>query len=386
MRPSILAVCTVLILGIAPTLRADDLAVKLQGRGVRRDALNAMTYKPFDAALWGKLADYKGGSAVDEAAVKGKPVLLVAWASWFKPSHAALVEAQKLAASNPDLVIVGMHHNRGYDKAQETVAAGKVTFPIAHDTGGEVFKALRIDGGGPNFFIIDRAGNMRFADVERASLTDAVKIVVDESAADATKAEQRVQEAMRAKGDAPLAGPSVKSKPADEAYKSANWPKVNRSVQYAKNVQGKPLPVALGKETWITPKPDLSGKVIVLDFWATWCGPCIAASPMLDELQGKFKDDLVIIGISGQARPGRPEDVGAIKDYLKKKKSEYSHANDLDQNVYKSLAIQGIPHVVVMSTDGVVRWQGNPHEPAFAKAVEDVVANDPWVKVRGDRK
>lgn len=386
MRSSVLALCTVLMLGSASALFADDLSVKLQRRGVRRDALNAMTYKPFDTALLGKLADYKGGSAIDESAIKGKPVLLVVWSSWFKSSHVGLNEAQKLITGNPDLVVLGVHHQRGYDKVQEALAATKITFPVAHDASGDVLKALRVEGGGPTLYVVDRAGNMRFADVERGSLAAAVKIVVEEKPEDAAKAEQRVQESIRSKSDAPLAGPSVKTKPADEAYKGASWPKPNRSVQYAKNVQGKPLPVAFGKETWITPKPDLTGKVIVLDFWATWCGPCIAASPMLDELQGKFNDDLVIVGVSGQARPGRPEDVGAIKDFLKKKKSDYSHANDLDQGVYKSLGIQGIPHVVVLSTDGVVRWQGNPHEETFTKAVEGVIENDPWVKARKARK
>ncbi len=378
--------CSVLLLGPVAAASADDLSVKVQGRGARREALNAMTYKPFEAALLANLADVKGGSLPSASTIKGKPVLIVAWASWFKSSHALLGEAQTLAQANPDLVVIGAHHARGYDKAQDVLTAGKITLPIGHDAKGELFKALRIDGGGPNAYVIDRAGNVRFADVERSSLAAAVKIVVDESADDAAKAEQRVQEAIRSRSDAPLAGPSVRSKPGEEAYKSATWPRPNRSVQYAKNVQGKQLPVAMGKETWITPKPELDGKVIVLDFWATWCGPCIAASPILDELQGRFKDDLVIIGMSGQARPGRPEDVNAIKDFLKKKKTQYSHANDLDQGIYKALGIQGIPHVVVMSTDGVVRWQGNPHEEAFVKAVEGVLASDPWVKARAARK
>src|SRR3954468_5703604 len=44
------------------------------------------------------------------------------------------------------------------------------------------------------------------------------------------------------------------------------------------------------------------GKVYVLDFWATWCPPCIKSIPHLSELQKKFKDKVVIIGIANSER------------------------------------------------------------------------------------
>ena len=50
-------------------------------------------------------------------------------------------------------------------------------------------------------------------------------------------------------------------------YKTAAWPAHNTDL-YAKNLQGQKLPVALGQETWLTEKQDLTGKVLVLDFWA----------------------------------------------------------------------------------------------------------------------
>lgn len=360
------------------TARADDAAIALQGQGPKRDALNALQYKPFDAALFDQLKDWSGGTALTKDAIKDKPVLILGWASWLRGSHSGLAVAQvaadKFAAKG--LQVVAVHHTRGFENAKGVVGDSKSTIRVAHDDKGDFFKALHIEGGGPDFYLIDRAGNLRFAQVDRKSVDAAVELLVQESPAEAAKA---VAPASAASGASPSRDGSW-TKPDKAQYDAAKWPSQNKAVDYAKNVQGKALPVALGKETWISEKPRLEGRVLVLDFWATWCGPCIAASPMLDDLQSKHKDDLVVIGMSGQKRPGRPEDVSSIKTFLDKKPSKYSHANDTGQSVYKSLELQAIPHVVVISTDGVVRWQGNPHDQAFTAAVEQVIKNDPGLK------
>lgn len=361
---------TALTLGAGASTFADDAAIKTLGKGPKRDALSALCYKPVDPAA---LAALSWGSAkpLTAESMKGKPVLIVSWASWFKSSHAGLTQANQLRTANPDLIILPVHQQRGFEQAAATLKTLKLDLPAVHDANGTFFSALKIDGAGPNFFIIDRAGNLRFADVEKSSLEPAIKIVSDETPESAAAAKAPVK-------DEPKAN---KGKVTPEMYAAAAWPQHNAKDEVsAKNVQGKPLPVALGKETWITTKPDLAGKVVVLDFWAIWCAPCRAASPILDELQTKFADRAVIIGISGQKRPNMPEDVAAIKKYLAKEKSGYSHANDTKQNVYKGLDVQGIPHVVILSTDGIVRWQGNPHDPAFRTALQTVVNVDPGVK------
>ena len=80
------------------------------------------------------------------------------------------------------------------------------------------------------------------------------------------------------------------------------------------------------------------------------------------------------------------EQEGPVKAFLEKGKHEYFQATDPKATIKNAMGIQGIPHVVVLSTDGVVRWQGNPHPSADLKSLQESVAElvklDPGVKAR----
>src|SRR6266481_6414230 len=53
-------------------------------------------------------------------------------------------------------------------------------------------------------------------------------------------------------------------------------------------------------EKWLSKEPDRKGKFVLIDFWATWCGPCRKAIPELNALHKKFADKLVVIGVSDE--------------------------------------------------------------------------------------
>lgn len=159
-----------------------------------------------------------------------------------------------------------------------------------------------------------------------------------------------------------------------ESYNTAAWPSHNTDL-YAKDFQGESLPVALGSETWLTKPVSTEGKVVVLDFWATWCPPCRAASPILDKLQKENPESLAVLAISGQR-----EEQSKVESYVKEHKVAYSHLFDAEQSVYEPFESKGIPLVVVMSTDGTIRWIGNPHEEDFIPAVNATLAADPLLQ------
>jgi cytochrome c biogenesis protein CcmG, thiol:disulfide interchange protein DsbE len=123
---------------------------------------------------------------------------------------------------------------------------------------------------------------------------------------------------------------------------------------YADNdIRGKQAPKLEVKE-WLTGSaPDTRGKVVLIDFWATWCGPCRELIPELNEYQKKFGKDLVVIGISA-------ENADAVKKFMKSHAMKYNVAVDPSDAMSNQIGIKGIPHVILMSPDNVVRWQGFP--------------------------
>ncbi len=163
-------------------------------------------------------------------------------------------------------------------------------------------------------------------------------------------------------------------------YTKANWPSHNMAKKLgAKNFQGKSLPADFGNETWISEKIDTQGKVIVIEFWATWCPPCRKASPMLSELQQKYEKNLAILAISGMNDPE-----AEVRAYIKKHEVAYSNLYDSEQTIASEMEVRSIPHSVILSTDGTIRWQGNPLMPEFKQALKQVLESDPLIQAKED--
>ena len=68
-------------------------------------------------------------------------------------------------------------------------------------------------------------------------------------------------------------------------------------------------------EGWEVSLSDYEGKIIFVNFWATWCGPCKREIPGFIELQNKYKDDLVILGISTDRRGTKDRVAPFAKNY-----------------------------------------------------------------------
>jgi tetratricopeptide (TPR) repeat protein len=94
---------------------------------------------------------------------------------------------------------------------------------------------------------------------------------------------------------------------------------------------------------------QLSGKVVVMDFWATWCGPCRESVSELKDLTKKYRSsELVLISF------GADHDQQAWRDFIAKKNMEWPQYWDSDGRIRKEFAVNAFPTYIVIDPDGFI--------------------------------
>ena len=241
---------------------------------------------------------------------------------------------------DPDLVVVALHTPDGAADAPKRVQAGNMTAILAVDEGGSWCDSLGV-WKKPVNIVVDRAGTVRAAGLNRKGLADAVT---------AALAERNP------------AKPSMRPEPVEAAAAPApkvDWPPYANAIdpKKARDLRGKMAP-AMNVTQWLNGPPRLDGRLVVVDFFASWCGPCMNAVPHMNDMASSFEQDLVVVGISdeqaGTLRTGLGRAGYPVNSF------RYPIGVDPSARMKKGFGVNAIPHVAVVSADGIVRWQGHP--------------------------
>lgn len=119
-------------------------------------------------------------------------------------------------------------------------------------------------------------------------------------------------------------------------------------------------------EAAVDPK-NYKDKVLVLKFWASWCGPCVKATPHIRDIEAKNRGkDFALVGVSLDSNRSKLTEF--TEDNLMSWPQHHPQQG-WDAEVLKKYGVQGIPHAVVFDKSGKQVYSGDPRAPEFEAAI-----------------
>ena len=114
---------------------------------------------------------------------------------------------------------------------------------------------------------------------------------------------------------------------------------------------------------------ELHGRPVVINFWATWCGPCQREMPALENASQRFGDDVLFLGID----QGEPPDV--VAKYLEELGVTFTVPLDSDMSVGDRYKVAGMPTTFFVDAEGIIRhlWVGEMNAIILAEGVRKIL-------------
>jgi thiol-disulfide isomerase/thioredoxin len=337
-----------------PQTPAGDTSALIKA-GLRKEAasLDGLTY-------------VKGDAVTFEA---GKVYVVEFWATWCPPCKTSiphLTEVQKKFKDKGVTIIGISNESVGTVKSFAEKMGEKMAYTVAVDADSKVsdgYMTAYNQNGIPTAFVVDGKGQVAWVGHPMDSLEGVLNVVIAEAGGEAI-----AEVVPKVEAEAPAA-----QEPKAQAGQLGQKAAALEGLTYVKS----------------DPVSFEEGKVYVVEFWATWCGPCRTSIPHLTEVQKQFKDKgVTVIGISN-------EKAETVKPFVEKmgEKMDYTVAIDNERKVndayMDAFNQRGIPTAFIVDAKGNIAWVGHPLG-GMDEVLEQVVAGtfnaEAYAKAKAERE
>jgi hypothetical protein len=396
-------------------LATAERAVSREGEGSRRTSLDSKERKPFDSALWAKLSDWQNGKALTNVDTQGKVVLIATWTDYLPTGKRAVQIAKSMADKyKGDVTVVLVHADQDWANATKPKAGEGATLLVAHDATGQFRKTLDIDQD-PDFYVIDRAGQLRFADITNEAVEPALAMLVAEKTEDATSLTQRLADEASGIDKNARRSAAINSqaslvnipelpfaKPSEDDYKNAKWPKRPLDESKLDKDPNAELPtkvIPLPDKGWIPNLPPRDGRATLMYILTPHAYYSYhEMMPLMDRIQRQYGRDVVCVGVmctferfgSRQATDEEKDPAKLMQRFeeiTKARDLEHFMVPSLDTNPYRVInetaTVTPLPSYLILSSDGTCRWWVHERSQVnWEAALKQVLEVDPGIKAR----
>ena len=119
---------------------------------------------------------------------------------------------------------------------------------------------------------------------------------------------------------------------------------------------------------------ELKGKVVVVDFWATWCGPCISSFPGMQKMVNKFKDDPNVKFVFIDTWERGDEKAKNASTFMATNKYTFHVLMDNEDKVVAEYKVEGIPTKFVIDKNGMIRFKSVGFDGSDDKLMNELTA------------